>query len=256
MTGGLKSKAAYTDEDVARVWANIEGHVTPAQAEHAVAAAAAETIQTLGGRRGKAVYGWSGGKDSQALRVVMDAAGVQRAVLGIIPALEWRCYLEWIAARAPAGLTVYENSIIDLGWLAANRKHLFPADSKGGYWWALQSARYAQHRYQAEHDPPVQVLGRRTADANHIPPGGIAELGRGVTVYCPIRDWSHEMVLAVVKYYSGLPPIYDRPFGWTAGTGTWAGRRKHHGGSWAGVRAVEPARADEAARYFPAAARS
>jgi NH3-dependent NAD+ synthetase len=50
------------------------------------------THKVGGADRKRVVYGWSGGMDSIALRVITERAGAYRAVLGAIPHLAWRRY--------------------------------------------------------------------------------------------------------------------------------------------------------------------
>jgi hypothetical protein len=176
-------------------------------------------------------------------------------VLGIIPRLEWRAYLEWLPGHQPDGLVTYRNMEITLPFLARHPQYLFPADSRLGYWWTLQSARFAQRRYQEFHRPAFQVFGRRTADGNVCGKDGIT-VSKGLRSFNPLRAWSHEMVLAVCHYFAmPLPPVYEWPHGWRTGTGTWAGRRVGTiEQSWEATYAVEPETVRAAAAYLPSAA--
>lgn len=255
----LKSKSAYTSEAVADVWRNIQDYVSEDEAMDAVDQAARETRDVCGADRDRVVYGWSGGKDSIALQVIMERSGVHRSVLGTIPHLEWRQYLAWVDAHRPEGLEVIENRDLTLEWLGRpeNSRYLFPRTSKDGYFWTLAGTRRSQLEYQARHAPMLQIYGRRTQDGNYI---GQEDYGiqrtRKLTVYCPMRAWPHELVLAVVHYAGKqLPPVYDMPHGWTAGTGSWPGRRVGTiEESWAETYAIEPDRVREAAAHVPAAA--
>lgn len=258
MTDALKAKSAYNDADVTRVWRNIEDHVTADAAQQAVEAAAAEVRDRVANVN-RAVYGWSGGKDSIALQVVMEAAGVKRAVLGIVGQLEFVDYLHWVRAHAPSGLNVFSNQDLTLDWLASEKaqRYLFPATSSDGYFWTMAGTRRAQRMYQDLHKPDVQIFGRRTQDGNVVGADGFYK-GGGILSYSPIRDWTHEMVLAVCHYYDRpLPPTYDWPSGWTAGTGPWPGRRvgdEHE--SWRQTYAIEPAAVRAAAAAGVARART
>jgi hypothetical protein len=255
----LKAKSAYENDTVTRVWETIAERVTVDEAEAAVDAAVAEVRQVCAGQLDQVVYGWSGGKDSLALQVVMGRAGVSRAVLGTIPHLEFRAYLDWVEDHRPDGLTVYSNTALNLPWLGQpeNIRYLFPRTSRDGYFWTLAGTRRAQIQYQQEHRPVLQIYGRRTMDGNVI---GRDDYGisrtRQLTTYCPLRAWSHELTLAVV-HYAGLelPPVYSWPHGWTAGTGSWPGRRVGTvEESWAETWEIEADRVREAAEYVPAAA--
>lgn len=254
----LKAKSAYSNDDVQRVWETITDYVSEDEAGQAVEDAAAETRTVLDGRTNDAVYGWSGGKDSIALQVVMERAGVRRALLGTIPHLEFQGYLTWCLDHQPDGLTHLPNTEITPAWLARpqNDRYLFPTNSTDGYRWTMLGTRRAQHLYQQEHHPRLQIYGRRTMDGNSIPntPYGI-HTTRRLTTYSPIRHWSHEMVLAVIHYNRRpLPPTYSWPNGWKTGTGSWPGRRVGtRDESFAETYAIEPERLVEAAPHLPAA---
>lgn len=254
----LRSKRAYTDAQVADVWANITSYVSETEAWDAVDKAVAEVRSTVGlTRLDHAVYGWSGGKDSLALQVVMDRAGVRRSVCGAIPHVEWHQYLAWVDEHKPDGMEMICNYDITVPWLSRpeNARYLFPRDAKAGYFWTLAGTRMAQHAYQEKHHPVVQIYGRRTADGNICGDAqGLAITSR-LTSYCPLRAWPHELVLAVVRYAGlPLPPVYDWPHGWTAGTGSWPGRRVgSYDESWAETWLIEPDRVREAAEHIPGA---
>lgn len=255
----LKAKSVYDNDTVADAWRNIEQYVTEDEAWDAVDKAAAETREVVGADLDRVVYGWSGGKDSVALEVVMERAGVRRSVLGLTPHVEFRQYLTWVDQHSPDGLQVYGNTDVTLEWLArpGHDRYVFPRNSTDGYFWTNAGTRRAQHLYQRDHDPVMQIYGRRTQDGNQI---GRSEYGiarsRQLTVYCPLRAWPHELVLAVIHYAGrALPPVYDWPNGWTAGTGSWTGRRVGtYDESWAETFGIEPDRVREAAEVLPAAA--
>lgn len=259
----LSSKSSYTDADVQRVWEDIEARVTRVEAENAVDRAVEETKRTCGRHIGRAAYGWSGGKDSLALEVVMRGAGVQQGVLGIVAPLEWRGFLAWARDHKPGGIEVISNDL-DERWLAQHRDKLFPADSKVGYFWTLAGTRHAQSAFIARHNPSVMIYGRRTADGNVCGDQRGIALSKEGAVYNPIRGWAHELVLAVIHYLwmprwapelRTLPPIYSAPDGWTSGTGPWAGRRfPTWDDGWASTYAIEPGAVHRAARTIPEAA--
>src|SRR5688572_26564284 len=95
------------DGDNARwqyVWAHIAEIVPQERAVQLVTKAALEVQRAT---RGKSVgYAWSGGKDSQALRVVMERAEVKRCVLGMTADLEYPEFLRWAGDNMPPGLDV------------------------------------------------------------------------------------------------------------------------------------------------------
>lgn len=196
-------------------------------------------------------YGWSGGKDSQALSVVCEGAGVRRSLLGMARALEWPSFLKWIDQHAPPGLTTINNPRLTLEWLVENQRYLFPQTANDAAFWYNAVQRRAQRSFPAD----LQIYGRRKKDGNVAPK--LFKGAGGVQVYNPIRDWSHEMVLAVIRYYDlPLPPIYDYPLGWIVGTNPWPGiRSPHHTIGWSHVWQCDPDVVRQAAEVIPSARR-
>ena len=259
----LSNKASYSDSEVERVWRNVSDYVSEDEALQAVEAAVDETKEVIRPIRSKVAYGWSAGKDSVALEVVMERAGVSRCMLGLVGPVEWRDYLQWVSQNAPSGLTVFSNDSVDLPFLSKpqNHRYVFPDNASDGYWWTLQSTRRAQREYQRLYGPELQIYGRRTQDGNYIGDGpyGIFEAG-GIRQYSPIRDWPHELTLAVIRYFGkSLPSTpYEKPYGWTTGTGGWPGRR--YGEDWEEsfyiTGQVEMARLEGASEFFGPARRA
>lgn len=171
-------------------------------------------------------YGWSGGKDSQALRWVMEQAGVDQCVLAMSSGLEWPAMLAWLTDHMPPGCQVTALPL-DLGWLARNPRMLFPQGADGPRWFTLIQHK-AQARYWNEHQLDLLALGRRRKDGNYVgPPGQDRYTNRvGITRWSPLADWTHEDVFALLHLENiPLPPCYGWPRGWQVGTGPWPARQ-------------------------------
>lgn len=203
-------------------------------------------------------WGWSGGKDSQALRVVMERVGIAPCVLGIAADLEIPAFLTWVEQHAPAGLR-----IIDNGWnlhtLAARPCLLFPQTARGSYVWFQNVQHYAQNRFSLDANLDVLILGRRAEDGNCIGGDGTTRKrigGRDLIRYNPLRAWSHRDIFAVCHQRGcALPPFYGYPRGYVVGTGPWPKRRvPSHAAGWAEVYAIDPAIVASAANVLPEAA--
>lgn len=247
----LKAKSAMTDADAQRAWEQADLAVSLDQCEMAVFAAIAE-LRGLFNDRYRLAYGWSGGKDSLALQVVMERAGIEQWMIGVVRHLEYPAHMVWLtqAANLPKGRGVtYMRDDLTLDWLAKHPERLFPKGGKDGYWWTVAGTRNAQTRYVNEEKPDVMIYGRRTLDGNVCGNAqGIAP-GHGIVVYNPLRKWSHELTLAVVKHLwlpdkegRTLPPVYTTPNGWTSGTGPWPGKHyATHDDGWAATFATDPA---------------
>ena len=168
-------------------------------------------------------YGWSGGKDSLALEVVMDKAGIYDCMM-VTSRLEYPAFLQWTGANMPDGITMIDRAEINYSWLLDNRRMLFPGTTEIGARWFEIVQRKGQHEYYADFNLDAFIVGRRISDGNFAKWDFVD--GGGRVWASPILDWTHEDVLAVCAYYSKpMPPIYDWPRGWSVGTGPWPARQ-------------------------------
>ncbi|MCZ7478811.1 hypothetical protein [Micromonospora sp. WMMC273] len=202
-------------------------------------------------------YGWSGGKDSQALRYVMDAAGVSDCVLGITAGLEWPAMLRWLTDHMPPACDVIA-APLDLHWLAAHPHMLFPQGADGSKWFGLVQHK-AQRDFYVRRQLDLLALGRRRKDGNYIGPKGADRYTNraGITRWSPIADWTHEQMFALlVRREVPLPPCYGWPRGWQIGTGAWPARQwttsPDHG--WSECWQIDPDVVRHAATVLPQAA--
>lgn len=238
------------------VWENIRTLYPQEKAQALVEQTAAEVQETVAGRA--AGWGWSGGKDSQALAVVMEAAGVRRCVLGMTGGLEYPAFLRWATDHMPPDLDVIDNDALTLGWLAEHQEMLFPQDSKTAARWFKLIQHRAQAIFFARYDLDLLILGRRLADRNHVGDArtGVYTNREGVTRYSPIRHWTHEDVLAVCSWYeTPLPPCYGWPNGWVVGSGCWPARQwtGSTANGWAEIYSIDPFIVGEAAQCIDSA---
>lgn len=203
-------------------------------------------------------WAWSGGKDSQALRLVMEQVGIRHCVLGMSYGLEYPEFLRWATDHMPPDLDVIANEALTLEWLAAHPEMLFPQNSATAAKWF----RLIQHKARAEfydrYDLNLLIVGRRLADRNHVGDAatGVYTNGEGVTRYSPLRHWTHEDVLAVCAWYDlPLPPCYGWPNGWVVGTGCWPARQWTGSVSngWAEVHQIDPSIVVQAAQHIESA---
>ena len=202
-------------------------------------------------------FGWSGGKDSLALEVVAEAAGIHECVL-VISDLEYPAFLGWATDNMPAGLTVVVRPW-DLEWLVSHPKMLFPADAETAGKWFAGIQHWGQRRFCETHDFDVLLMGRRRSDGNYCGKRG-ADMYRdrdGFVRWSPLADWSHEDVLTVLAGYDRtLPPCYTWPRGFRVGTGPWPARQwtgtVEQG--WAEVAEIDRSIVETAAWRIPSAA--
>jgi 3'-phosphoadenosine 5'-phosphosulfate sulfotransferase (PAPS reductase)/FAD synthetase len=253
----LGRKQANADSSAWEQAADLaEKNITPGQLDDLTAAAAAAVRAHA--REGRHIgYGWSGGKDSQALRYVMDAAGITDCVLGMTTGLEWPAMLRWQTDHMPHGCDIRAVPL-DLPWLAARPQMLFPQGADGSRWFTVVQHR-AQRAYYQDRNLDTLILGRRRKDGNYVGPAGSDSYtnSHGMTIWSPLAAWSHEHVLALIRRESlPLPPCYTWPRGWQVGTGPWPARQwtrdTDHG--FEECWQIDPDVIRQAAPHLPAAA--
>lgn len=220
----------YRVTDGAAGWRRAIDHARanpdPDAAEHLIDQAVdyvTRTWPTLGKRPGVC---WSGGKDSLALAIVTERAGLHRGVLGSTN-VDFPAMRAWLTARRPPGITELCQTNLDLHYLAANPQMLFPSDHKLIYRWAVVGHQRSQNQWARAEHADLLIFGRRRADGNFVGRGADHFTRKdGVTIWSPIADWTHEQVLNVLAVHDGiqLPPIYEwsRAFEWT--TPRWPNR--------------------------------
>lgn len=225
-----------------------------------------QAVQRLRAIPGQArtAYGWSGGKDSLALQVVVEASGQAiEPVQVLTPSLEWPVLRAWYDEYGPKGRHV-ELSGPGWDWLRNHPEMLFPSNKDAATWFKLVQ-HTGQRNYASRQKIDVLLLGRRTADRNYC--GPVQSSGarayrdsHGFVRLSPIADWSHDDVLQVLASFNvELPPSYFWPRGFEVGTGPWPARQgcssRDHG--WREILGIDPRVVEEAARQsLPGAAQT
>jgi 3'-phosphoadenosine 5'-phosphosulfate sulfotransferase (PAPS reductase)/FAD synthetase len=168
-------------------------------------------------------WGWSGGKDSQGLRVIMEEAGVDECYLAI-SALEFPQFLAWATENMPDRLTVILNDQLNLDWLADHPDMIFPDSARAAKWFQSIQGR-GRKKFIKDTDRDLIFLGRRKIDGNQTGTDG-SYVQNGTAIVSPMHDWSHEDLLTVLGSRSmPLPPCYNWPRGFRVGTGSWPARQ-------------------------------
>src|SRR5262245_14218466 len=184
-TAGLSRKQSSTHEDWLPVLADAYERPDRLRAEQLVAVAADRARRACAGRT--AAYGWSGGKDSQGLRIVAEAAGVTASVL-VISELEYPAFLGWATDHMPHGLHV-EARPLNMGWLAAHQDWLFPTTANQAARWFKAVQHDGQRAFCASAGVSALLLGRRTADGNQCGSDGVYQDRGGFLRVSPMHDW-------------------------------------------------------------------
>lgn len=205
----IKSKHHALNSEFINAWNNIEQLVSYEDAEQLVVSAVSDIRQKTMGK--KVAYAWSGGKDSQALQIVCERAGINRGVCAIASNLTFPDVLKWLKTNIPTGIEVYDYKLYDIKFLSNHLELLFPYPSKNK--WAQLVQIDAQDKYCKANNIEVILLGRRTLDGNCCGKGRKMFKKNGYTVYNPIAEWTHEQVLGVIHYFLNrniLPTYYYR----------------------------------------------
>lgn len=239
----LGRKQALTKDKWDAVMRDIEQTIPTNVLEQRISKAVSE-IQAASETH-KLGIAWSGGKDSIALEWIMAQAGAFPSVLAVTN-LEFTEFTNWVKANAPQNLTII-NTGQDLEWLSTRPHMLFPEAEDAGKWFRLVQHK-AQAKYFKDNHLDAICLGRRTQDGNYT--GGKGKnwyTSKGITRWSPISDWTHEEVIALMKYaHLELPPIYSHPRGFEVGTGAWAARPgtspnpNHPNYGWAEIHHIQP----------------
>lgn len=250
---GRKQSSAQPEWEAS--WAAISEHPDHGRACELVESAAASVRERISDG-GRYAYAWSGGKDAQGIRAVMEAAGVETSVL-VLSRLEFPSVVEWIGAHCPDSLHIEVREGIDLDWLKAHPAMLFPQGPNGSRWYG-QVQLAGQRAWGRRAGIDGLFTGHRRADGNFIggegrvpgvresrDPGGYARI-------TPISEWSHEDLLHVLVSYSlPLAPYYLTARGFRVGSGPWPARvgTSSLAQGWAEVAEIDPGVVEHAARH-------
>lgn len=172
--------------------------------------------------------GWIAGKDSIALQLLVRRSGVPCTPIMWRGINEYPAMRDWIDENKPNGIV---ESVIDkftLGFLESHPKYLFCKGDTRNRWMAEKWKR--QKSDMSKYGFDVMVLGRRIKDGNQCGrrSDGFIAKKNGYDVYSPMAEWTHEQLLAYLRYNDiELPPFYWWPRGFLIGSiamGEWTER--------------------------------
>lgn len=258
----LKNRAftSHDEQLFSNVFNNIEEYVSRSHLNNLIDKTCEEVLEITKGK--KCAIAWSGGKDSVALQLVAQEVGIHDAMIGHTE-LEYKKYMEWLNKNAPKDITRI-NTGQDLEWLVKNQIYLFPANNQISSRWYKFVQQRAQDIYFNEQGIDIILLGRRRADSNYVGKNGknIYTNRNGITRYSPISEWSHEEVIAAIRYFNlPISPFYEMPRAFYLGTHPWAFRDLHPIDkenqtkivTWKEILSIEKETVIEASAYFDTA---
>lgn len=177
-------------------------------------------------------YAWSGGKDSIVLYDLIKKSGIK--VIGGVLALyehEFPEFIEWLNGNKPNDLVVIKTGAFTDEFINKNPEYLFPVEKK--FKDAYLPPRWkVQNKFVKDHDIDCLILGRRIADGNNCgkKDNGFITVSQGRSKFNPIAEWTHEEILAYLRYNGlDLPPIYFYENGFQGGTQLWTEKRRING---------------------------
>ncbi len=253
MDNMLGRKQRIKNSDWIEALERIEQAVSRKELERLVDKTVKEIKKKTKGK--KAAYAWSGGKDSLVLGAICRMAGISSCVL-VICNLEYKAFMEWVDAHKPPELSII-NTGQDMEWLAAHPQMLFPQDSGTAAQWFHIVQHRGQAKYYKEEQLDMLLLGRRRADGNYVGKGdNIYTNKQGITRYSPLSDWTHEQMLAYIRYHDlEIPPFYGWKNGYLCGTHPWPARQwtGNVESAWAEVYEIDSTIVAEAAAHIQSA---
>lgn len=164
----------------------------------------------------KCVYGWSGGKDTLALEIILNRTGKKiRCCHGTIgKQWEYPSFYEYCQKHKPEHCVDYDFGITD-EWLEKHPKLIFPDTHKEEARWYVICNQAAFYGYGKDAEAEHILLGHRSIDGNIINSHKNGKL-------FPIGDFSHEDVFCILACNGiELPDIYYYPDGFYHGTHAW-----------------------------------
>ncbi len=252
----LKKKGRDSNELWMEVYNNIENYISKEEIDAKIEEAVERVKRTVAGK--KAVYAWSGGKDSVVLQLVMERAGVKDCFFTTTRELQYTNFREWLKSNSPEGLEVIDQGY-NLEWLSLHPRYLFAENTVIDAQWMALAQWKGQEEYHKKYRPDIIIVGRRIMDGNNCGPQGLYTNKKGITRYSPLWDWRGEDILAVIRYYNlSIPPNYllDKKDGWYLGSILWhqrPGYTKTELENWEELYAFDKGVVIEASEYFPLA---
>ena len=239
MRNVLKAKHYNSQSQWMEVWNNYKEYRTPEEIDLLIKETVHEIKTVCTGK--SAAYAWSGGKDSIALQIVCEEAGIKRGFC-CYNNLYFTDSIKFFFANRPEGVTMWDSGE-DERWLAQHPRFLFP---KGvAHHWNVQTHLRYQPIYCAKNKIDILMMGKRTQDGNFVSHELVYTNGKGVSVYCPIRNWKHEDVICAIRYRNkNLSPLYFTENGFHYGDTKFAVMSPTKGetvsDAWARIYKIEP----------------
>lgn len=216
---GTKKRVRQSDWVAAWEAAKLEAQTPEGRAK-------AERLIEIGAERlpkDSRFYAWSGGKDAMALEAIVNAAGVERGVIGTSGVrYEYSPFVKFVREHKPENVVVRDFGVTP-EFLNEFPNLVFPETYKDTYWWYIHENQKSYYSYAKEIGAENAVLGHRRIDGNVVRDGVMVK--NGIRKVFPMHDFSHEDVFLLVAYQGKeLPELYFFGDGFHEGTHTFLRR--------------------------------
>lgn len=234
------------------VWNNFDKYVPYDHIRRLEAKTLLEMQEVTKGKR--CGYAYSGGKDSVALSILCNKLDIYEGVCAI-SSLFFDESIKHIKSTLPYGLTLVDTGQ-DMAWLFDHQdRYLFSDDM---FQWYKIGHLQAQKDFHQEHGLDLMLKGKRRQDGNNIGKDLIRTNSRTGAEYNPIRDWTHEEVIAYMRYCGKtLSPFYWTKYGFHFGDVEWPSMNLQKGMTvmdmWEYIYSFQPRAVVEAAEGIKSA---
>lgn len=243
----LKSRAFNTQKEWMEVWNNYDKYCSVEHLLQLEAKTLKEMREVTKGK--KCAYAYSGGKDSVVLSILCNKIGIYDGVCAI-SSLFFDESIAHIKATLPSDLTLVDTGQ-NMQWLFENQKRFLFSDNM--FQWYTIGHLKAQKEYHDQSGIDLMLKGKRKQDGNNLGKDLIRTNSRTGAEYNPLRDWTHEEVIAYMRYHGKtLSPFYWTKYGFHFGDVEWPSMNLQKGMTvydmWDYIYSFQPSAVIEAAK--------
>lgn len=167
-------------------------------------------------------YGWSGGKDSLVVGDILRKSKYKYKGFCTLYPLYFKSFEKYCLKNKPSDVEIFYNNRYDFEFMNNNEKFLFNRKEKFYEW--SQLSRPIENKFYKNNNLDLVIFGRRILDGNSIRLTNNLpiQITKDKKIFNIIYDWSHEELLAYIKYNNiELPQFYLEREGFKYGTHFW-----------------------------------
>lgn len=244
-------------------WLDTFAHCTEVCSQEHIEKLTIDTINTI--RRVSKNYnnicsGWIAGKDSIVLDHILNRSGIKFTPIMWRGTNEWPQMKRWIENNKPDNIIFEIIDKFDFNFLEKHPDYLFCKKNTRQNWMAEKWKRQNQDIKKYGFD--LFILARRLKDGNQCgsKENDFRQEKEGYTAFSPLAEWSHEEMLAYIKYNNiELPPFYSYKRGFLIGSiamGEWteyAALNKTENEVWDEIWDIDKSIVENASKYLTSA---